>query len=179
MLPLLLPAIGALGSVFGGAAKGSANQRRGENDDALRAQQLAQQQSRDTFGAGMQGAHFDREGQDRQRRAQILMQLLNNTQDAQITPGNPAIAARMPRMTGGNRPSNLTTNREALMQLLMAPQTSAPQYQAPPPLNMQRPGRGENILGGLGLGSSILSVLGGLFGNGQPRPQGQNQELHV
>jgi hypothetical protein len=155
---------GSLGSVASGAAKGSADQRLREADPLLRQQQLLQQQSRDTFTAGLQGAQFNREGQDRQRKAAILAQLLNNTQDSNITPGNPNIASRMPQVSGGARPSNLTNNREALMALLMQPEAQAPTYQAPPNFALPQAGKGEQILGGVGLGSSILTALGPLLG---------------
>lgn len=154
-----------LGGVTSGAALGSANQRNSEADQLLRQQQLLQQQARDQFTAGLQGSQFNREGQDRERKQAILMQLLNNTQDLNITPGNPAIAGRMPTVTGGARPSNLTTNREALMALLQAPQIQAPQYQAPAPFQLPKQGTGEKVLGGIGLGTSILGALGGLFGS--------------
>jgi hypothetical protein len=155
-------ALSSLGSVLGGAARGSADQRMREGDSQVRQQQLLQQGSRDQFTAGLQGAQFQREGQDRERKQQILMQLLNNTQDSNITPGNPAIAGRMPTMTGGARPSNLTTNRESLLALLGQPQVQAPTYQPPPSLRLPTAGLGENLLGGIGLGSSILGALGSL-----------------
>lgn len=163
MWQFLLP---ALGSLLSGAAGGSSRQRQQETDNALRAQQLAMQQARDTYGAGLSSAQFGREGQDRERKAAILMQLLNNTQDASITPGNPNIAAKMGTSYGGARPSNLTTNAEALRLLLQRPEIQAPAYTAPPPLNLQRAGRGESILGALGLGGSLLG-LGSLFGGSQ------------
>jgi hypothetical protein len=155
-------ALSSLGGVLGGAARGSADQRMREGDSLVRQQQLLQQGSRDQFTAGLQGAQFAREGQDRERKAAILMQLLNNTQDSNITPGNPAIAARMGTSTGGARPSNLTANREALMALLQQPQTQAPTYTPPPNLRLPTAGAGENLLGGIGLGSSILGALGAL-----------------
>lgn len=155
---------GSLGSVASGAAKGSADQRLREADPQLRQQQLLQQGARDTFTAGLQGAQFDREGQDRARKQQILMTLLGNTKDQSITPGNPAIAGRMPTVSGGARPSNLTNNSDALMQLLMQPQTQAPQYQAPPSFQLPQAGGLEKTLGGVGLGSSILAALGPLLG---------------
>lgn len=154
--------LSSLGSVLGGAAKGSADQRYRESDALTRQQQLLQQGARDQFSAGLQGAQFQREGQDRERKQQILMQLLNNTQDANIQPGNPAIAARMGQSTGGARPSNLTTNRDSLLALLGQPQVQAPTYTPAPMMKLPTAGLGENILGGIGLGSSILGALGGL-----------------
>lgn len=153
-----------LGAVSSGAAAGSANQRMGETDALLRQQQLLQQGARDQFSAGLQGAQFNREGQDRERRQAILMQLLTNTKDANIAPGNPAIAARMGASTGGARPSNLTMNPELLMALLQQSQVAAPTFTPPAPFQIPKQGMGEKILGGVGLGSSILGALGPLFG---------------
>lgn len=166
----------ALGSVSGSAAKGSADQRLKEAQLGLQNQQLLQSGARDQFQSGLSGAgdqfsadlrsaEFNRGEQDRQRKAAMLMQLLNNTQDLKITPGNPNIAARMATVTGGARPSNLTTNREALLQLLMQAGPAAPvyrtpaPYQAPSPYQLPTQGAGEKILGGIGLGSSILGAL--------------------
>src|SRR5690349_7263603 len=97
--------LSGLGSVAGGAAKGSADQRLKEGQLGLQNQQLLQSGARDQFDAGLRGAEFQRQEQDRQRKAALLMQLLNNTQDLKITPGNPNIAARMATTTGGARPS--------------------------------------------------------------------------
>jgi hypothetical protein len=159
---------GSLGSVASGAAKGSADQRLRETDPLIRQQQLLQQGARDQFTAGLQGAQFQREGQDRERKQAVLATLLQGTQDQKITPGNPAIASRMPTVTGGARPSNLTGNPEqlqALLALLGTPQIQSPQYQAPAPLQLPKAGTGEKVLGGVGLGSSILSALGPLLGS--------------
>jgi len=127
--------------------------------------------ARDQFSAGMQSADFQRQEQDRQRKAALLMQLLNNTQDLKITPGNPNIAARMATTTGGARPSNLTNNREALMALLQQAGPAAPTYQAPAPYQLPTQGAGEKILGGIGLGSGILGALSPWLSTlGQPKP---------
>lgn len=123
-----------IGGVTSGAAAGSANQR-------LQEGQL-----------GLQSAQFNRQGQDRAQKNAILMQLLSNLQDAQITPGNPAIASAMGRSVGGLRPSALTNNKDALMSVLSQPQIMAPEYQA---------GGMEKTLGGVGLASSILGALSG------------------
>ena len=187
------PVLGAIGTVASNAAKGSADQRVTEGNQALNYAQLEQQAARDKatfdrsaandkfgsdlalsnaqFGSGMQGAQFNREGQDRARHSQVLSQLLNNTQDFKATPGNPAIAKAMGSSTGGARPSNLTTNRGALMAQLAQPQIDAPTYagpaayQAPTPYNAPavpiapKAGIGEKILGGIGLGGSFLGTL--------------------
>jgi hypothetical protein len=157
-----------LGAVSGGAAQGSAGQRKTENDYILQQQRLLQTGARDQFDTGMRAAEFQRDGQDRERRQAVLQALLQGTQDQSITPGNPAIAGRMPTVTGGARPSNLTGNPQqlqALLSMLSAPQTQAPQYQAPAPFQLQKAGAGEKILGGVGIGTSILGALAPLLGS--------------
>jgi len=155
---------GDLGSVFGSASRGSENSRLSQDEINLRNQALRQQGARDRFSAGTESARFAREAEDRKRKAAVLSQLLNNTTDQQITPGNPNIAARMPTVTGGARPSNLTGgNREALLALLAAEEPQAPRYQAPPNREFAEAGGLEKTLGGLGLGSSVLGVLGKLL----------------
>lgn len=165
--------LGNVGSVASGAAKGSADQRLREQQGLLGQQSLALQGARDQFGTGMDAAKFQQSEQDRQRKAAILAALLNGTQDQQITPGNPNIASRMPTVTGGARPSNLTNNKDLLLSLLSAPAVQAPSYQAPPTFALPQAGAGEKILGGVGLGTSLLGAIGPLLGGlGQPkRPQ--------
>lgn len=156
-------AIGDVGSVLSGAAQGSAGQRNAESSGLLSEANIHRAQAADQYQAGLSSANFDREGQDRARKQQVLMTLLGNTQDQSITPGNPAIAGRMPTVTGGARPSNLTNNREALMALLSQPQSQAPQYQPPPQFRLPRAGAAENILGGIGTGANIIGALGRYF----------------
>lgn len=182
------PALGAIGGVAAGAAKGSANQRVLEGNQGLDYAQLQQQAARDKyssdlsganaqFGAGLQGAQFASGQQDRARKAAALQSLLSGMQDFKATPGNPAIAAAMGTSTGGARPSALTGNSAALMQLLGQAGPSAPTYTAPTPYAappVPKPptaGFGEKALGGIGLGGSILGALGGLF---QPKPPGND-----
>jgi hypothetical protein len=162
-----LGAIGNVGQVLGGAGQGSANQRMGENDQMLRQGLLRQQQANDSFSNQLRGAEFNRGEQDRQRKAAILSALLNGTQDQSMTPGNPLIAARMPQVQGGARPSNLTGNKDALLQLLAQAGPQAPTYQPTEIPELEQGGAGESILGGIGLGASILGALG------RPKPQAQ------
>ncbi len=156
-------AIGDVGSVLSGAAQGSAAQRNAESSGLLSEANIHRAQAADQYQAGLSSANFDREGQDRAKKQQILMTLLGNTKDQSLTPGNPAIAGRMPTVSGGARPSNLTNNREALMALLQQPQMQAPQYQAPPQFKLPRAGAMENILGGIGTGANIAGALGRYF----------------
>ena len=172
-------ALSAIGNVTGGAAQGAAGQRMAENNQSLNLAQLAQQGNQNKFaadlaganaqfGAGMQGAQFNREGQDREQKAGMLKALLSNLQDVQISGMNPNIASRMPTISGGLRPSALTGGggREALLALLSRPQVQAPGYTAPTPYvhnatpELEDAGLTENILGGVGLGAGILGALG-------------------
>jgi hypothetical protein len=154
--------LGNIGRVTSGAAQGSANQRTSDADMLLRQGLLDQQRSNDAYTNQLKSAQFDREEQDRQRKAAILAALLQGTQDQSITPGNPAIAGRMPTVTGGARPSNLTGGgrAEALVNMLGQAGPSAPTYQPPADLNLPNAGLLEKLLGGVGVGSSILGALG-------------------
>lgn len=156
-----IPAIDALGAVTSGAAKGSADQRSGENRDALGYGQLANNQAQAQFSADLAGANYQREGQDRARRMALLSALLGGAQDSHITPGNPAIAAKMGASTGGLRPSALAGNQEALLALLGGQQDpAAPTYTPAALPQLQKAGGFEKVLGGIGLGGSILGALG-------------------
>jgi hypothetical protein len=92
----------------------------------------------------------------------MLMALLNGTQDLSLKPGNSKIAAAMGSSMGGARPSNVTGNKDALMALLSQPSVGAPALPTQP-----KAGFGENLMGGLGLGGSLLGALGAL---GKPKP---------
>lgn len=181
------PALGAIGGVAAGAAQGSANQRFAEGNQQLGYAQLGQQAARDKyssdlagsnaqFGAGMQGAQFASGQQDRERKAAMLSSLLGGMQDFKATPGNPAIAAAMGHSVGGALPSALTGNKDALMAMLAQSGPQAPTYT--PPMPYQAPvlptiptqGGAEKVLGGVGLGTSILGALGPLY---QPKPKQQ------
>ena len=172
---LAIPAIDAIGAATSGAAKGSADQRLRENQGQLSQQQLALLGSRDQFLGDQQSAQFQQSEQDRQRKAAMLSALLKGTQDQTITPGNPAIAARMPQVQGGMRPSNLTGNADILMQLLGQAPIQAPQYQAPPPFKLDEAGLAEKIFGGVGLGSSLLGAVGRF---NKPKTVMTEQEIH-
>lgn len=189
-------ALGAIGATTSGAAKGSAQQRLAEGSQAVDYARLAQDAARDRFasnlagsnaqfGAGLQGANFQQDERGAQQKRAIMSQLLGNTQDFKATPGNPAIAAAMGTSTGGARPSNLTTNSGALQALLAQPAISAPTYSAPTPYQapavpgMPTQGIGEKILGGVGLGSSILAALGQVpTSHAQPAPPPQEAFLN-
>lgn len=173
----VLSGLGAVGPVLSGAAKGASGERLAENQQGMSLAQLGMQGARDQFssdlalsnaqfGSGLQGAQFDREGQSRAQKQALLSALIGGLQDASITPGNPAIAARMPTMTGGLRPSAIAGQKDALMALLGQAQTAAPTYAAPKPYQapglpeLDEGGAFENILGGAGLATSVLGALG-------------------
>lgn len=168
-------ALSALGSVAGGAAKGSAEQRRDDGNMSLLFQQLAQQAARDQANFGQQGARdvyqsqiegakFGASEQQRGMKNQLLAQLMGNMQDAKLTGGS----GRIPNMeiTGGLRPSALGADKSALMAALSQPTMQAPTftpgpgYQAPPMPELPQAGGLEKWLGGIGLGGSILGAIG-------------------
>lgn len=182
-----------IGSVTSGAAKGSADQR--NNDAQLQAlfnQQamttardqatFGQQAARDTYQSQIDGAKFGASEQERAKKNAILASLMGGMQDLKLTPGNPAIAAAMGQRSGGARPSAMTGNKEALMALLGRPEIAAPEftpapgYQAPNLPGMPTAGMGEKVLGGVGLGGSILGALGGLRGLKKPDPMSKYRD---
>lgn len=165
-----IPAIDAIGQVAGGAAKGSADRRMQENQMRLLQQQLAQSGARDQFDADLKSKQFDVSEQERVARNHRLAALMQGLQDVSITPGNPNIAARMPQITGGLRPSALLGGgrKEALIAELLGPGNSAPVFQPAPQAAFQGGGLGENLLGGFGLGGSLLTALGRIRPQGTP-----------
>lgn len=174
-------ALGEIGKVAGGAAKGSSDQRMGEGQLALQryiaeqtgardaaqfgqtsardTAQFGQQGARDQFNTGLQGAQFGAGEQQRGMRNALVAQLLGGVQDANISGGS----GRIPKMnvSGGLRPSALG-NREALMAQLTQPTLTAPEfapaaaYQAPAPYQApQIPGPPT-----AGSGEKLLSGVG-------------------
>lgn len=177
-------ALGSIGNVASGAAQGSANQRGSDAQLQALYQQLAMQAARDQANFGQQGARdafqsqldaakFGATEQQRGAKNQILAQLLGNAQDINISGLPERFAGKVPTITGGLRPSALGGNREALMAALtqkgpeMPTFTPGAPYEPPAALTPPRAGTGEKVLGGIGLGSSLLGALGGLFN----RPQ--------
>lgn len=201
-----IDALGSIGKVAGGAAKGAADQRSTDAQLALQrfiaestqnnnAAQFGQTQARDAFNTGLQGSQFGASEQQRGMRNALVAQLMGGMQDAKFTGGS----GRIPNVsvTGGLKPSTLdagglggfgagATNtgitggqigpRAALMSQLTQPTMQAPTYTpgaAMPTTPMpQAPtaGMGEKILGGVGLGGSLLGILGGLFNKKQGVP---------
>ena len=115
-------------------------------------------------------------------RNALVAQLLGNAQDVTLGGGS----GRIPKMTvsGGLRPSMLDgmpgagggSPRAALVSQLSAPTMQAPTYtpgaamQTTPMPQAPTAGFGEKLLGGIGLGGSILGILGQLANKKQGVP---------
>jgi len=156
----VLDTIGRVGGVLSGAARGSADQRMDEADRLLRMQQLQQALAGDRYAAEQRGAEFTATERERRQRNALKAAMLAGAQDAVITPGNPAIAARMPTITGGLRPSMLSQDRrDMLIQLLERPEVAPATYQPPPTVELPTQGPAERILGGIGIGASVLGAV--------------------
>lgn len=211
-----LPAIGsALGSIFGGAAKGASSSRESANNQALlqdrnRTDQFGIQQNAATSaanaqqqaimqallgGSNEQNAHanidldrrkFVLDAPSTRGKQALLGSLMQNMKPVTMTGGSPQMLARMPQFSGGLSPSALGPLARQ-MGLLMQQNSVAGQQKgdtfAPlertdfksgvldpgrstvlPPIlaQLQKAGLLEKILGGIGLGGSLLGGLGGL-----------------
>ena len=186
-------ALGEIGTVSSGAAQGAANQRGSEADLALRRYiaestqnnnnaVFGQTQARDTFNTGLDSAKFGATEQQRGMRNALVAQLLGNAQDVTLGGGS----GRIPKMTvsGGLRPSMLDgmpgagggSPRAALVSQLSQPGMTAPTFTPGAGLTPtampapSQPGMGEKLLGGIGLGGSILGILGQLANKKQGVP---------
>jgi len=146
-----MPIIDAIGGVAGKAAQGSAAQRINEQPGIVQTQ-----------NSNLMGQQFNANEQDRGFKRQMLQSLLGGVQDAQI--GRPE-GSTIPQfnITGGLRPSALDGSRESLMASLGQPTMTAPK-----PLELPEAGLMEKILGGVGLGGSLLGAIG--QGMGQRGP---------
>lgn len=157
-----LDIFGKVGNVATGAASGAADQRLREQLAELQRQQLAQTAARDQFDAGMRGAQFSSDERGKADKRGVLSALLSNLEDVNITGMNPAIASRMPTITGGLRPSALTGGgkREQLMAMLNAGGPTAPVYTPPPGLPVSAGASGgERALGAAGLFGNLLGAF--------------------
>jgi hypothetical protein len=153
--------LGGVGQVMGNAAQGAADQRLQEQFAHLQNQGLQQVAARDQFDAGLGGAKFASDERSLADQRGMKAALLSNLQDVNISGMNPKIQGRMPQISGGLRPSALTGGgqREALMAMLQQPGQPAPTFQGPSPLQLQGQSTGEKVMGGIGLGTSILGAL--------------------
>ncbi len=154
---------GRLGDIFSGAASGLSQGRQDDNLNALRAYQLALQQAQQQFNNDQTNYQNQLTAPSTRADQARRGDLQANVQDIQFQlPEGSTIP--LFGYTGGIRPSALGPNarqagsemsRNALLRMMQG--EPYPQYQAPvaPTINSGG-GRLENILGGLGLGSSIV-----------------------
>jgi hypothetical protein len=164
------------GPIAGAAAGGAATGRQAEADILFRQRQLQQQQALAGQRAAEAGAEFGLgQQQDRllypslfaRQAAQGGMQA--NVQDIGI--GRPE-GSTIPTfaLTGGLRPSALgpearqagaELSRHAIQQLLAGgpPPIDYERFQPLEPMTLPEAGRGERLLGGLGVGGSLLGAL--------------------
>ncbi len=129
----ILNAIGNVGGVAAGAAAGSAAGRRADS----------------TAMVGAQNANNQTQVLNDKRAT--MASLLGGLQDASISRPEGSTIPTF-GITGGLRPSALT-NKDALIQQLS---------QQIKPLDLPTAGVGEKILGGVGLGGSLLGALGNI-----------------
>lgn len=176
-LPLMALAAGAgiLGKVFGGASRGAANERAGQNNFAQNQNQQdlqrfgIQQNTRTNLSGLQERATMDRaemglRAPNMRMRQAILGSLIQNMQTAKITP--PA-GVRMGTMTGGIDPSRLLNagaragggemQRQALLALLNKSDVPADTDYTNSGTVAPPKGAGFKSAGKL---ESILSVLG-------------------
>lgn len=168
LLSLIGPAAGLIGRIAGGAGQGASNQRLNENEQRLRAAQL---QSADQLGRAGMDLHR-RQFQQDEPRVQAMQSLqgslLNRLQPLQMQGVSDRV--RIPQMNSilsaigpeARQAGSLLEQRG--LSGLQNPTQFAPlqpmQMQA-----LQKSGLLEKILGGVGLGGSLLGALG-QFGNG-------------
>ena len=133
--------LSGIGNVASGAAKGSADQRIQEAPSQI----------------GAYNANVNATGaQD--KRAALAALLGGGLQDAQV---NRPMGSTIPdfSVSGGLRPSAM--NQAALLSQLSKPID---------PLATPQAGTAEKVLGGIGLGGTILGALGGALGNIKKTP---------
>lgn len=163
-----VPMIDAIGSTLSSAAKGSADQRVGENSQAATAAQIAGTQANQQFQNQLASSNYSNQSADRATKRAILMALMGGAQDASID-----LPSRIPKVTinGGMRPSSLLggDNRQLLMSL-MGSQMDAPTptYQAPAAYQPAQAGKVEKGLGAAGLGLSLYGQIGRAMGSRRP-----------
>jgi hypothetical protein len=196
LLATAIPAIASgLGSLFSAGAKGAAEARGAENlAQEQRARTLTdiygtQQQAPIQLMGLMEKALQDRaklalEAPSARLNQLIRGSLLANVQPARIT-GGFSSNVRIPQISGGLSPSALSAaartggaemQRQALLKLFSGQDVpKMPNFAGalvrPPTLpEYKQPGKGESLLGALGMGGGILgAVLGPLMGGGQAR----------
>jgi len=220
LLPLIMAAAPAISKIFGGAAKGSADQRYGEtnqnlavtnanNANALNRASLMNQNA--TTRAGMENAYNQfNAGLDMERkkylqaepgmqaRQALIGNLLEKIQPLQLSGLSERVQQSMPKMNSiidslgpeARQAGQLLAQRglsglqSGPTQFDPMPKVSLPDVLNLPPAQlaaMQKSGLLEKIMGGIGLGASVVGALGDLksvsgggepsqFANGMPSP---------
>jgi hypothetical protein len=200
MLGAILGAVSGLGSIFGGAGKGKADERMQQNDLISRnnntqaALHNNKQQSILQLLGLLENAQRDRADRamsapaDRARQS-AMGSMMQNIQPAQIS-GLPS-GVSIPQMSGGLNPSMLNAQaragggelqKQALMALLSKSDVPAmPKSEGallPDPVlqAMKQPGKGESLLSMLGLFGGGIGALdqAGVFG-GKKKPPLQGE----
>lgn len=203
MLPLLLAAAPLLGKLLGGAAKGAADQRVTENNQALNQAQINNQNAiaraqllnnNQTDRAGMQNSYnlnaanldmarkqFTQNEPNAQARQAMVGSMLSRLQPLQMSGLSARVQQSMPKMNSiidslgpeARQAGSLLASRglsglqSGPTQFDALPQVSLPELVKLPPAQiaaMQKSGLLEKILGGIGLGGSIVGALGTLGG---------------
>jgi hypothetical protein len=190
---MAIPAIASgLGSLFGAGAKGAAEARGAENlaqeqrartlADIYGTQQQAPIQLMQLLERGLQDrAKLALEAPSARLNQLIRGSLLANVQPARIT-GGFSSNVRIPQISGGLSPSALSAaartggaemQRQALLKLFSGqdvprmPNFAGALVRPPQLPQYKQAGKGESLLGALGIGSNILSaVLGPLMNDG-------------
>jgi hypothetical protein len=183
MFGAIMAAAPLIGRIFGAAGGGASQQRITENDQRLRAAMAANQ---DALGRAslqsqhaIQGGNLDlnqrqfQQNEPNARAAQAVRgSILQNIRPLQLSGLSPRVAASMPRMTsiidalGPEARQAGALLAKAGVSGLQNPST----FQPIQPLNLppaqvaalQKSGLLEKILGGVGLGGSLLGALGDL-----------------
>lgn len=173
-----LPAIAAgaslLGKIFGGGAKGSADQRMAENQQRLQQAQMQNQYALGSAGMDLQRRQFQQQEPGMQARQALAGSILQRIQPLRLTGLSDRVSARMPQMNSiidaigpeARQAGSLLSSR-GLSGLESGPTQFAPL----PPAQiaaLQKSGLLEKILGAGGLIGSTVGALGDL-GSVTPR----------
>jgi hypothetical protein len=202
-LPVVGPIAGAIGQVAGLAGGGAGAQRQDEND--LIGQRNNQRAAMYNTAQGATSRAYENQSQEGLQRAQlgitsdrerarqsILGSLMKNLQTSQVSSSNPSLAGKIPSYSGGMQASAVLApmtrqQGQGLMgKALSAQQTgsdvpAATNFLAsvltPPELEaLKKSGLLEKILGGVGLGGSLISAAGAMSkpkpSSGPPPPMG-------
>jgi len=177
---LALSALGGLGRVAGQAAAGSSAQRQDENQQQLTRDQLLNQQYNTQQGAQMQAGNLDLQRKqytdssrgNNAKQALIASLLQNYSPTAVSVPGikNADVGGGLGNamLNNPNAQASLAQlYKDALAAQMNPQQFSGGQMLTPPTIAEPKGSSGlEKVLGGVGLGGSLLGALSGL-GSGQ------------